>query len=167
MSLTGLWSRLLSRRSSPSTAAPPSPKAASASPPSAPATDRAAAPSRAPQASASVERSAVPPTERHDERQVRFFCWLTGVSAAAAPGPDTAPAAVVGPLLERLDAVIASDALRASLLPRAPHVVPQLMKTLRDETYSSVDVASRISRDVVLSAEVIRSALDDNILIEP
>jgi len=158
MSLTGLWSRLLSRRSSPSTAAPPSPKAASASPPSAPATDRAAAPSRAPQASASVERSAVPPTERHDERQVRFFCWLTGVSAAAAPGPDAAPAAVVEPLLERLDAVIASDALRANLLPRAPHVVPQLMKTLRDETYSSVDVASRISRDVVLSAEVIRSA---------
>ena len=32
------------------------------------------------------------------------------------------------------------------------------MKTLRDESYSSVDVASRISRDVVLSAEVIRSA---------
>jgi hypothetical protein len=76
----------------------------------------------------------------------------------AAPGPDTALAGVVEPLLERLDAVIASDALRANLLPRAPHVVPQLMKTLRDETYSSVDVASRISRDVVLSAEVIRSA---------
>ena len=159
MSLRGFWSRLVSRRSSPSTAAPPSPKAASASPPSVPATDRSAAPARAPQpATAAVERSAIPPTERHDERQVRFFCWLTGVSAAAAPGPDTALAGVVEPLLERLDAVIASDALRANLLPRAPHVVPQLMKTLRDETYSSVDVASRISRDVVLSAEVIRSA---------
>ena len=159
MSLRGFWSRLVSRRSSPSTAAPPSPKAASASPPSVPATDRSAAPARAPQpATAAVERSAIPPTERHDERQVRFFCWLTGVSAAAAPGPDTALAGVVEPLLERLDAVIASDALRATLLPRAPHVVPQLMKTLRDETYSSVDVASRISRDVVLTAEVVRSA---------
>ena len=159
MSLTGFWSRLLSRRSSPSTAAPPLPKAAGASTPPAPASDRSAAPPRVPQpATASVERSAVPPTERHDERQVRFFCWLTGVSAAAAPGADDPPAPLVGPLLERLDAVIASDALRANLLPRAPHVVPQLMKTLRDETYSSVDVASRISRDVVLSAEVIRSA---------
>jgi hypothetical protein len=98
------------------------------------------------------------PAERHDERHVRFFCWLVGVSAAAAPGPEEAPAAVIGPLLERLDEVIASDTLRANLLPRAPHVVPQLMKTLRDESYSSVDVASRISRDVVLSAEVIRSA---------
>jgi HD-like signal output (HDOD) protein len=96
--------------------------------------------------------------ERHDERHVRFLCWLIGVSAAAAPGPEETPALVIGPLLERLDEVIASDALRANLLPRAPHVVPQLMKTLRDESYSSVDVASRISRDVVLSAEVIRSA---------
>ena len=102
-------------------------------------------------------REAAAP-ERHDERHVRFFCWLVGVSAAAAPGPEETPAAVIGPLLERLDEVIASDTLRANLLPRAPHVVPQLMKTLRDESYSSVDVASRISRDVVLSAEVIRSA---------
>jgi HD-like signal output (HDOD) protein len=99
-----------------------------------------------------------PPSERHDERHVRFFCWLVGVSPASAPGADESPAAVIGPLLERLDEVIASDALRANLLPRAPHVVPQLMKTLRDESYSSVDVASRISRDVVLSAEVIKSA---------
>ena len=108
------------------------------------------------QKGASVDTAAAP--ERHEERHVRFFCWLVGVSPAAAPGGADPPAAVVGPLLERLDAVIASDALRANLLPRAPHVVPQLMKMLRDESYSSVDVASRISRDVVLSAEVIRSA---------
>jgi HD-like signal output (HDOD) protein len=60
--------------------------------------------------------------------------------------------------MERLDEVIASDPLRAGLLPRAPHVIPQLMKTLRDEGYSSADVASRISKDVVLTAEVVRSA---------
>jgi HD-like signal output (HDOD) protein len=54
--------------------------------------------------------------------------------------------------------VIGSDTLRAGLLPRAPHVIPQLMKTLRDEGYSSVDVAGRISKDVVLTAEVVRSA---------
>ena len=32
------------------------------------------------------------------------------------------------------------------------------MKTLRDEGYSSVDVAGRISKDAVLTAEVVRSA---------
>ena len=88
--------------------------------------------------------SAAPasPPERHDERHLRFFSRLVGVSAAAAPGHEDPRAAVIGPLLERLDQVIASDTLRANLLPRAPHVVPQLMKTLRDESYSSVDVAT-------------------------
>ena len=71
--------------------------------------------------------------------------------------PDC-PTSIVQHLMERLDEVIASDTLRAGLLPRAPHVIPQLMKTLRDEGYSSVDVASRISKDVVLTAEVVRSA---------
>ncbi len=91
-----------------------------------------------------------------EERRVRFFCWMVGVSAAPSPG-SPAPANV-SRLLEELDLIIASETLRAGLLPRAPHVVPQLMKTLRDEHYSSTDVASRISRDVVLTAEVVRSA---------
>ncbi|MEO6363958.1 MAG: HDOD domain-containing protein [Caldimonas sp.] len=93
--------------------------------------------------------------------QVRFFCWLLAEPGSKGTDPlalATATASTVARLFERLDEVIASETLRAALLPRAPHVVPQLMKTLRDENYSSVDVAARISRDVVLSAEVIRSA---------
>jgi hypothetical protein len=161
MSTTGFWARLLSRRSPPPEAAAPSPAPAPTAPAPSAGTPAATAPAAAPKAAPAPHNgapAAAAPPERHDERHVRFFCWLAGVSPAAAPGGDDPTAAVVGPLLERLDAVIASDALRANLLPRAPHVVPQLMKTLRDESYSSVDVASRISRDVVLSAEVIRSA---------
>jgi hypothetical protein len=90
------------------------------------------------------------------ERRVRFFCWLLDAPAAARAGSP--PAAVVPYMLEQLDRVIASESLRAALLPRAPYVVPQLMKTLRDEHYSSVDVAHRISKDTVLAAEVVRSA---------
>lgn len=95
------------------------------------------------------------------EQHVRFVCWLLGEpqrstaeSAALAP-----PGAAVPRLLERIDAVIASETLRAALLPRTPHVVPQLMRTLRDEAYSSADVATRISKDVVLTTEVLRSAV--------
>ena len=80
------------------------------------------------------------------------------VGLPAAPLAGAAPSTVIGRVMDRLDEVIASDSLRAALLPRAPHVVPQLMKTLRDEHYSSVDVASRISKDVLLTAEVVRSA---------
>ncbi len=91
-----------------------------------------------------------------EEHKVRFFCWMVGVPAAPV-GTDS-PSTAIAALMGRLDEVIASESLRAGLLPRAPHVVPQLMKTLRDEHYSSVDVASRISKDVVLTAEVVRSA---------
>jgi len=89
-------------------------------------------------------------------RNLRFFCWLIGTPANAGARPPQG--ALIGELLGRVDEIIASETLRAGLLPRAPHVVPQLMKTLRDEGYSSADVASRISRDVVLTAEVVRSA---------
>ncbi|MEO5845213.1 MAG: HDOD domain-containing protein [Caldimonas sp.] len=90
------------------------------------------------------------------EQRIRFFRWIVGVPDRA--GTSGLPDLVVQHLMERLDETIASDTLRAGLLPRAPHVIPQLMKTLRDEGYSSVDVASRISKDVVLTAEVVRSA---------
>ncbi len=94
--------------------------------------------------------------ETLEEGRVRFFGWMVGVSTV--PGAGSPPAAFVPRMFEELDQIIASDSLRAGLLPRAPHVVPQLMKTLRDEHYSSVDVAQRISKDVVLTAEVVRSA---------
>jgi HD-like signal output (HDOD) protein len=91
------------------------------------------------------------------DQRIAFFRWIVALPAPASTGAAP-PDLLVQNLLERLDEVIASETLRAALLPRAPHVIPQLMKTLRDESYSSVDVASRISRDVVLTAEVVRSA---------
>ena len=120
------------------------------------------APSSAgPARAASVEGSLIVESATIDavaespaERQLRFFSWLVGV----VPGTGPTPCPVIGQMLEQIDAITTSESLRAGLLPRAPHVVPQLMKTLRDEHYSSVDVASRISKDVVLTAEVVRSA---------
>ena len=61
-------------------------------------------------------------------------------------------------MLARVDEVIASDLQRNALLPRAPQVLPQLMRSLRDEHYVAVEVAARISKDAVLAAEVIRVA---------
>jgi HD-like signal output (HDOD) protein len=152
MALARWWDRFFARR-------PPSPGIASPPARAAATVPAARAPSGNGSSATPAPAPAVPlEPERHEEPHVRFFCWLVGVSAAAAPGAEEASADVIAPLFERLDEVIVSDALRANLLPRAPHVVPQLMKALRDESYSSVDVASRISRDVVLSAEVIRSA---------
>jgi hypothetical protein len=90
--------------------------------------------------------------------RLEMVAWVIGVAAADAKTAAAPAAVVIETLFERLDEVTASETLRAALLPRAPHVIPQLMKTLRDEGYSSVDVAAKISRDAVLTAEVIRSA---------
>ena len=98
-------------------------------------------------------RSRSPSATRNGSRS--FAGWS---ASRRSPGRRGLPDLVVQRLIEQLDEIIASETLRAGLLPRAPHVVPQLMKTLRDEGYSSADVASRISRDVVLTAEVVRSA---------
>jgi HD-like signal output (HDOD) protein len=130
----------------------PAPIAPAAAAPTAPAPLAPAA------ASAVVERPVeeTVPEEPPATRNLRFFCWLIGAQPNAAARPPAG--ALIGELLGRVDEIIASETLRAGLLPRAPHVVPQLMKTLRDERYSSADVADRISRDAVLTAEVVRSA---------
>ncbi|CAN5914690.1 hypothetical protein BH11PSE8_BH11PSE8_19580 [soil metagenome] len=88
-----------------------------------------------------------------------FMAWLLGqpTPIISALDPADLPASAVA-FLAQIDAVIASDTLRASLLPRAPQVVPQLMSALRDERYSSADVSQRISKDAVLATEVIRLA---------
>lgn len=61
-------------------------------------------------------------------------------------------------LLVQLDAVLASDDARSSLLPRAPAVIPQLLNSLRDEGQSTTALAERVMRDPHLVAEVIRMA---------
>ena len=108
--------------------------------------------------SASLTDAFSAPVETSIDTRCRFLGWLLACPDEVDRRGAVPPAAPVERMLKWLDEVIASDTLRATLLPRAPHVVPQLMKTLRDERYSSVDVAQRISKDVVLTAEVIRSA---------
>ena len=147
MSKRRWWSPFRSRQR-PATAAPPANAIGAERPASASVANAAVA------AGGAAAGDAESPAEAAGRRQ-RFVAWMLG---PPAPVAEAAPPAFLGQMLERLDAVIASDTQRAALLPRAAHVVPQLMKILRDEHYSSVDVASRIAKDVMLSAEVIRSA---------
>jgi len=137
----------------------PAPVIAAAPLQPAPAAAAVAAPRNAGAAAVADDERPVEDTVEEEPpatRNFRFFCWMVGVAPNAAARPPAG--ALLGEMFGRLDEIIASETLRAGLLPRAPHVVPQLMKTLRDERYSSADVASRISRDVVLTAEVVRSA---------
>ena len=78
---------------------------------------------------------APPERPRRAPRPLSSAGWSASLPAAA-PGCRQAPRRRDRPAVRaarRGDRL--RTALRASLLPRAPHVVPQLMKTLRDESY--------------------------------
>ncbi|MBY0468233.1 MAG: HDOD domain-containing protein, partial [Burkholderiaceae bacterium] len=119
-----------------------------------------------PPAPAPAPEAAATPTSALPEVTASFFAWLLSqpkTEAMPAEGPeaagdDTALDEASRSMLAKLDEVIQSDPQRSALLPRAPQVLPQLMRSLRDDHYVSVEVAARIGKDAVLAAEVIRAA---------
>src|SRR5450830_36220 len=80
-----------------------------------------------------------------------FFRTLAGAS-------DEAPPASAQLILDELARLVASPQQGADLVPRVPAVIPQLLKSLRDEAVSGADLARQLAQDVVLVAEVIREA---------
>ncbi len=104
-----------------------------------------AAPSAAQAPAPAVPESAL-------DLQTRLLVWLIG-SRLDDPLRDSERR-----LIEQLDALIASRESIASLLPRAPAVIPQLMNSLRDENQSTSALAQRVARDPHLVIEVIRMA---------
>ena len=81
-----------------------------------------------------------------------FYRWLTDPVRG-----DADPRAEAG-ILAELARLARDPAAAGALVPRVPAVVPQLLKSLRDDSVSSGDLARQIARDAVLVAEVIREA---------
>jgi HD-like signal output (HDOD) protein len=83
-----------------------------------------------------------------------FGAWLLTEAAATSPADAAAEAAFIS----RFDAA-AQRAPAASLVPRVPAVVPQLLRTLRDPAGSSPSqLARQVSQDPLLVAGVLRLA---------
>jgi hypothetical protein len=80
--------------------------------------------------------------------------WLLG-SADAVERPLSAPESAA---LAALDAVLALPALPDELLPRAASLMPQLLAMLRQTDLPVHALAQQVSKDVVLAAEVLRTA---------
>jgi HD-like signal output (HDOD) protein len=81
-----------------------------------------------------------------------FLKWLAGPS----PSEESAPAARL--ILDELARLAAAPSTAAGLVPRVPAVIPQLLRSLRDDSMSGADLSRQVSQDVVLVAEVIREA---------
>lgn len=86
------------------------------------------------------------------EVDAAFVRWLAG----AATGD--APEATERLILDELARLADSPARAAELVPRVPAVIPELLRSLRDESVSSADLSRMVAQDMVLVAEVVREA---------
>jgi HD-like signal output (HDOD) protein len=87
-----------------------------------------------------------------DEPGLAFWHWLSAGLAVAQPTPHTTL------VLAELERLSRDPAAGAELVPRMPEMIPQLLRSLRDEGVSSKDLASQVARDPVLAGELIREA---------
>ncbi len=79
----------------------------------------------------------------------RFYPWLLGPHGShVAHGADK-------PLLVALDRLCRADFSDSRHIPRVPSVLPQLLKSLRNENVSGDELASHVARDATLVAEII------------
>lgn len=119
--------------------------------------DSAPAPAPAPAAAIAAAAQATPdsaPAGSAPQADIdaAFYRWLTG--AIDLPVPASAEKLI----LDELARLAATQGAGADLVPRVPAVIPQLLRSLRDESLSGTELSRQLSQDVVLVAEVIREA---------
>jgi HD-like signal output (HDOD) protein len=86
------------------------------------------------------------------EIEATYYRWLT------ASAGYSAPAETEDRILDGIRDLSLSLGNAADLVPRVPEVIPQLLRSLRDEGVSTAELARQVAQDVVLAAEVIREA---------
>jgi len=89
-----------------------------------------------------------------DEIEDRFYRLVFGIGPARDPGLTPAEQNV----LRRVRDAFGSERFDVATLPRLPAVVPQLMRSLRNDDADNRALAEQISRDTVLVGEVLRVA---------
>ena len=137
-------------------AAPRSPGSLPAQPGAASGVPAPAATPPAPPASSTplAPSAAAPPPDPGPALDLAFYRWLAGAVPAAAP----ADAATETLVLAELSRLAQRPANAAELVPRVPSVIPELLRSLRDDSVSGADIARMVAQDVVLVGEVIREA---------
>ena len=92
------------------------------------------------------------PPAHHDDIHTIFYRWLAGL-----PGADVLPA-TEKLILDEFARLVEAPQSASDLVPRVPAVIPQLLRSLRDDSMSGADLSRQLAQDVVLVAEVIREA---------
>lgn len=97
-----------------------------------------------------IRAPEVPPDHDLDlDLDLAFFHWLAGPHVSGAPGAETL-------VLDELARLARDPSAAAAMVPRVPAVIPQVLRSLRNEDGSAADLARQVAQDAVLVAEVIR-----------
>jgi len=83
-----------------------------------------------------------------------FYPWLLDLGAFTDLSLSQSEARV----LDAFEPLATGQKSSSTLVPRLPMVIPQLMRSLKDDTMTGVQLARQIARDPVLVGEVIRVA---------
>jgi HD-like signal output (HDOD) protein len=94
----------------------------------------------------------VAPRQHHGDIQTLFYRRLSGT-----PGPDSLPS-TEKLIIDEFMRLVEAPQSGADLVPRVPAVIPQLLRSLRDDSVSGAEFSRQLAQDVVLVAEVIREA---------
>jgi HD-like signal output (HDOD) protein len=144
--------RLISGPAAAPAASPPAP--AQLAPPVAPADDVAVDTAHAPAPSTSGPAGMPVPFELRDRVGGAWNAWLFERADEGGLELNKFEAQV----LETLGGILSSQQSGAALVRRMPGLIPQLLQSLRSETFSGSALSRTISSDLVLVAAVIRLA---------
>lgn len=109
-------------------------------------------PAAAAPAPAAAEAASDAEPASAEQVDAAFYRWISGADAHAASLD------VERQILDELTRLAQSPVAGAALVPRVPAIIPQLMRTLRDDEMNASDLSRQLSQDVVLVAEVYREA---------
>lgn len=108
-----------------------------------------AAPEAAP---AQAGAGAQSPGADHAAIDALYYRWLAGPAGFEA-SPDTERQ-----VLDQVRTLAQNPAVAAELVPRVPELIPKLLRSLRDDSVATSELARQVAEDVVLVAEVLREA---------
>ncbi|TXG00160.1 HDOD domain-containing protein [Massilia arenae] len=112
-------------------------------------TREAGRPAAAPSGATSDRPAAEDASLADLDLDLAFFHWLAGPHVLGKPAPD-------GPVLDELGRLARDPDDAAALVPRVPAVIPQLLRSLREDDTGAGALARQVAQDPVLVAEVIR-----------
>jgi HD-like signal output (HDOD) protein len=96
--------------------------------------------------------------DQRDSVNTTYYHWLFGTGSGGGGASALDTSAQENQVLDAVATILKSQQSGAALVRRLPGLIPQLLQSLRSDSFSGAHLSRTISSDVVLVAAVIRAA---------